>query len=140
MKCNRKFYKCGVCGNIVGLIESGGGTLSCCGQPMTMLVPNSTDAAQEKHVPVLLTENGKLFVQIGSIPHPMTEEHFIKWIYICTKTGGYRHWFKPGDEPKVEINIKEEEIKTIFAYCNLHGLWQNEINSDDACSTSGACQ
>lgn len=99
------FYRCDKCENIVALIKSGGGTLMCCGQGMTRLQANSTNAAKEKHVPVMSLEGGKLKVTVGSIAHPMTEEHFILWIALVA-------------DNKIEIvNLKPEmESKTEFVY------------------------
>ena len=75
---NIVFYRCEVCGNMVALLKIGGGTLTCCGQAMTKLEPNTTDASKEKHVPVITRENGKIKVSIGSVLHPMTLEHYIE--------------------------------------------------------------
>lgn len=133
MKCNRKFYRCSVCGNLVGLIEEGGGELTCCGQPMALLKPNTVDASQEKHVPVLATENGKAAVKIGSAPHPMLPEHSIQWVYVCTENGGHRYGLKPGDKPEAAILESPESVCAVFAYCNLHGLWQAALPEGKAC-------
>lgn len=119
------FYRCERCGNIVALIRNGGGALSCCGQAMTKLEPNSTDAAQEKHVPAVTREDGKLVVKVGSVPHPMIPEHSIQWIALETE-GKLRFAFlKPGEEPKA--TFCDTEHGTAYAYCNLHGLWKKEF-------------
>lgn len=119
------FYRCEVCGNIVSLIKKGGGTLTCCGQAMTKLVANSTDAAKEKHVPVVTKESGKIKVSIGSTLHPMLPEHHIEWIALVCGDKVEFKFLKPGDEPKSEFG--EVESGTVFAYCNLHGLWKAEF-------------
>ena len=76
-KSNFIFYRCEKCGNMIALLKNGGGTLVCCGQDMTALKPNTTDAAQEKHVPDIVKEDGKIKVQIGSTLHPSIPEHYI---------------------------------------------------------------
>jgi len=125
MKVPVAFYKCEVCGNIVGLIKKGGGTLSCCGKPMTELIPNTTEASLEKHVPVATRKDGKIIVQVGSALHPMTPEHYIEWIAVVTDNGTERIALSPTDEPKAVFCDKENA--EIYAYCNLHGLWKTEI-------------
>src|SRR5690554_5555818 len=96
----REFYRCSICGNIVELIENGGGELVCCGQPMDLLEANTTDAATEKHVPVLSKEGNTLKVAVGSVDHPMVEEHYIQWICVVQDNRTQRADLKPGDAPK----------------------------------------
>jgi len=119
------FYRCELCGNIVALIKSGGGTLTCCGQAMTKLVANSTEAAQEKHVPVITKENGKIKVSVGSTLHPMLPEHHIEWIALVTGDKIEITYLKPGMEPKAEF--AEANSGTVYEYCNLHGLWKADF-------------
>ncbi len=119
------FYRCERCGNIVALIRKGGGTLSCCGQEMTKLTANSTDAAQEKHVPVVTKEDGKIVVKVGSVAHPMTPEHYIQWIALETEGRLRFAYLKPGEEPKAVFCGAEHG--TVYEYCNLHGLWKAEF-------------
>lgn len=126
MKNERKFYICSVCGNIVGLIEDGGGTLVCCGQDMDQLVPNSVDAAQEKHVPVAKRQNGMLAVEVGSAPHPMTVEHHIAWIAVAQGNMTQRATLDKTGQPQAEFPVADGPV-TVYAYCNLHGLWFAEI-------------
>ncbi|MEF9864112.1 MAG: desulfoferrodoxin [Christensenellaceae bacterium] len=123
MKERAAFYRCELCGNIVGLIKDGGGELVCCGKPMDKLVPNTVDAAKEKHIPFYEKKGNCLSVQIGSVPHPMTDEHFIEWIAVETPDRIQRHIFRPGDEPKADFVVESDEVE-VFAYCNLHGLWK----------------
>lgn len=108
------FYRCERCGNIVALLKSGGGTLSCCGQDMTKLAANSTDAAQEKHVPVIVREGGKIKVTVGSVAHPMTQEHFIEWIALVTENKIEVVHLKPGMEPKAEFTYTDEPDEVIY--------------------------
>lgn len=122
----QKFYICKHCGNIVGLINNAGVPLVCCGEHMTELVPNTTDAAAEKHVPVITVDGNKVVVDIGSAPHPMTEEHYISWVYIQTKNGGQRKELTPQDKPQAEFLLTDDdELLNAFAYCNLHSLWKS---------------
>jgi superoxide reductase len=116
----KEVYKCAICGNIVEVLHEGGGTLVCCGQPMDLMKENSVDAVTEKHIPVI---KGKL-VNVGSVPHPMTEEHYIEWIEATSETEEVSKVFlKPGDKPQAEFCFK---IKSARAYCNLHGLWKSK--------------
>lgn len=117
-----EFYRCELCGNMVALIKKGGGTLVCCGQNMTKLEANSTDAATEKHVPVVSREGGKIKVTVGSAPHPMLPEHHIEWIALVTDDEVELKYLKPGEEPQAEF--AEVPSGTVYAYCNLHGLWK----------------
>ena len=119
------FYRCEICGNIVALLKNGGGTLTCCGQAMTKLVANSTDAAKEKHVPVITRKNGKINVAVGSTLHPMLPEHHIEWIALVTGDKTEIVYLKPGMEPKAEF--AEVVSGKIYAYCNLHGLWKADF-------------
>lgn len=119
----RAFYRCEICGNIVGLVHDGGGELVCCAQPMYKLEPNTVDAAKEKHVPVCEKDGNKVVVKVGSVPHPMTEEHWIQWILLEEPDRTQRILLKPGDEPMAEFCVKGDSFE-VFAYCNLHGLWK----------------
>ncbi|MDF1495406.1 desulfoferrodoxin family protein [Caproiciproducens sp. CPB-2] len=119
------FYRCEICGNMVALIRSGGGTLTCCGQNMTKLEANTTDAATEKHVPFITREDGKIKVQIGSTIHPMLPEHHIEWIALESGDRLEIAYLKPGMDPKAEFN--DAESGTVYEYCNLHGLWKAEF-------------
>ncbi len=109
------FYRCEKCGNIVALIKAGGGTLTCCDQKMTKLDANSTDAAQEKHVPVLVCEGAKLRATVGSVIHPMTPEHFIEWIALVTADKIEITYLKPGMEPEVDFLYYRGEKEILFA-------------------------
>lgn len=108
------FYRCEKCGNMVATVKVGGGTLSCCGQPMTKLVANGTDAAKEKHVPVAVAEDGKIKVTVGSVEHPMTAEHWIEWIALVAGEKVEIVHLKPGMEPKAVFSYDSNENETIF--------------------------
>ena len=116
-------YKCDICGNIVEVAHAGGGQLVCCNQPMNRLDEKSADSALEKHVPVI-TKTGKGYkVTVGSVAHPMLDEHYIEWIALCADGITHRQYLKPGDEPAAEFCVEAESV-TAHAYCNLHGLWK----------------
>ena len=144
------FYRCEKCGNMVASVKVGGGTLACCGQSMTKLVANSTDAAKEKHVPVAVVEGDKINVAVGSVEHPMTAEHYIEWIALVAGKKVEIVHLKPGMKPKAVFtydssendevvpncegqpcnfvyNKNPAEKVVVYAYCNLHGLWKAEL-------------
>jgi superoxide reductase len=118
-------YKCEVCGNIIEVLDGGAGQLVCCGQPMKLLVENTTDAAREKHVPVIEKVAGGYKVKVGSVAHPMEEKHFIEWIELVAGDKAYRQFLAPGGKPEAFFSV---EAAKVFAreYCNLHLLWKSE--------------
>lgn len=120
-----KFYKCPVCGQITAIVKKTACPVVCCGRPMEEMIPGSVDAAAEKHVPVVAREGGRVVVTVGSVAHPMGEEHYIEWIALKTKQGNQRKALKPGDAPQACFALCEgDEVEAAFAYCNLHGLWK----------------
>ena len=120
----KKFFVCKHCGNMIGLLHDAGVPMMCCGEKMVELVPNTTDAAQEKHVPVATVEGNKVVVNVGSVDHPMLDEHWIQWVYLETDKGGHRKVLNPGEKPNVVIALTEDEKPlAVYEYCNLHGLW-----------------
>ena len=122
---DQKFYICERCGNIAVKVKDAGVPMMCCGQKMKELVPGTTDAAVEKHVPVYQVEGNLVKVQVGAVDHPMLPEHFIEWVSIQTRQGNQRKALKPGGEPKVCFALCEgDEVEAVYAYCNLHGLWK----------------
>ena len=121
-----KFYRCSKCGNIVQAVNASGAPLTCCGEIMTELKANSTDAAQEKHVPVISVDGSNVTVKVGSAAHPMLPEHYIQWIYVQTASEGFFKYLKPGDAPEASFDLGSEKIIRAYAYCNLHGLWTAE--------------
>jgi superoxide reductase len=122
-----RFYLCKHCGNMVGIIESSGVPMVCCGEEMILLEPNTVDASHEKHVPSVVVDGDMVKVQIGEVLHPMTEAHYIKWVYLQTEKGGQRKGFNPGEEPVATFRLVDDKPVAVFAYCNLHGLWVKEI-------------
>jgi len=120
---NLQVYKCSVCGNMVEVIHAGGGTLVCCGQPMNLLTENTTDAAEEKHVPVIEKVDGGIKVTVGAVAHPMEDAHYIEWIEMIAGDTACRKLLNPGDAPEAIFLVEDEQI-TARAFCNLHGLWK----------------
>ena len=120
-----EFYICRHCGNIIAYVKNSGVPVICCGEKMTRLVPNTTDASQEKHVPVVTIKDNIVTVAVGSVEHPMTEEHHIEWIALHTRGGNQRKPLEPGDKPEACFALCEgDEVVNAYAYCNLHGLWK----------------
>jgi superoxide reductase len=120
-----QIYKCNICGNIVEVIHTGTGELVCCGQPMELLQEKTTDEGQEKHVPVIEKTDQSIKIKIGSVPHPMEEEHFIEWIEILADGKAYRKYLKPSEKPEVEFCCLEAKEIIARELCNVHGLWKS---------------
>ena len=156
----KKFYYCKKCKNVVTIMVNGEENLICCGEVMTLLKANTVDASKEKHVPFVKRQNGAVYVNVGSIDHPMTDEHYIQWIALSKDDHMQIVWLHPGALPKAEFFMKhaldkvevvnfsesEEEVPncegapcnfsttdiieepvTVYAYCNLHGLWETIV-------------
>lgn len=123
-----EIYKCEMCGNLVEVILSGEGELVCCGQPMKLQVPNTVDAAAEKHVPVFVKKDDELEVRVGSTLHPMQPEHYITFIEVISKDKRYvkRKYLFPGEEPILKLKCYDVGGMTAREFCNLHGLWEAE--------------
>lgn len=119
-------YRCKHCGNIVYMVKKACACEPmCCGETMTLLKANTTDAAHEKHVPVIEHKDGKLVAKCGSVAHPMIEAHYMEWFVLVTESGVEFKYLKPGDAP--EAVFGDAEHGTVYAYCNLHGLWKTEF-------------
>ncbi len=116
-------YKCSACGNIVELLHSGGGELVCCGKPMKLLAEKNNDEGMEKHVPIIEKTEIGIKITVGSIEHPMEENHYIEWIEISFDGRVGKKYLKPGDKPEAEFNVNPENL-TVRCYCNVHGLWK----------------
>ena len=116
-------YKCSICGNEVEVLGAGAGTLTCCNQPMNELTENTTDAAQEKHVPVIEKVGGGVKVKVGSVAHPMAEDHYIAWIELVADGCVYRQFLQPGQQPEAVFPVEGDNLAA-RAHCNLHGLWR----------------
>jgi len=120
-----KFYICETCGNIITHVNASGVPVVCCGKPMKELVPGTTDAAVEKHVPAYSVEGNLVRVKVGSVEHPMLDVHFIQWIAVESKQGVQIKYLQPGQAPEAVFALSEgDELVAVYEYCNLHGLWK----------------
>jgi superoxide reductase len=117
-------YKCDVCGNIVEVLYAGAGGLVCCGQPMKLMEEKTEDQGKEKHVPVVEKTEKGVKVKVGSVPHPMEEEHYIAWVEVITDGGVLRKFLKPGETPEAEFEVTGD-IKLVREYCTIHGHWKS---------------
>ena len=124
---NNKFYICEHCGNLVELIQDAGVSIMCCDQEMKQLEPGVIEASQEKHLPVISVDGNTVTVNVGSVEHPMTEEHSILWVYLQTDKGTQRKGLEIGKAPIVTFGLFDEKPAAVYAYCNLHGLWKTSI-------------
>ena len=122
-----KFYICERCGNIAGMIHDSGVNPVCCGQKMTRLEAGAVEASHEKHIPKVTVEGNTVIAEVGSVLHPMSEEHHIAWVYLQTDKGGQRKALAPTDAPIAKFALADEKPIAVYAYCNLHGLWKAEI-------------
>ena len=121
-----KFYKCEMCGNVVVKMVDSKVPIVCCGQKMQELVPNTVDASNEKHVPVVTwLDNNTIKVEVGSVAHPMEPEHHIAFIYVDTDNGGIKVDLK--DKPEAVIALGQSKPLAVYEYCNLHGLWMTKM-------------
>lgn len=123
----QRFYICPHCKKIVAIVRDTAAPLICCGERMTLIEPGTTDAAVEKHVPVIRQEGGMVYVTVGSVEHPMTAEHYIEWVSLQTAQGNQRKQLNPGDKPEVCFAIcPDDTVEAAYAYCNLHSLWEGK--------------
>ena len=122
-----KFYICEKCGNLVEKHENSGVSVVCCGQKMTELVPGTVEASREKHIPLVEVKDGIVTVTVGSVLHPMTEEHLISWVYLETDRGSQKKVLSASDSPVVKFALADEKPVAVYAWCNLHGLWKTKI-------------
>ena len=123
----KRYYICPVCGNIVEVVSASGVNVKCCGKNMEEILPGVVEASHEKHIPVVKIDGDRAIVDVGSVIHPMSEEHSILWIALESENGVQRKYLNPGDEPKAEFVLANDRPVAVYAYCNLHGLWKSEI-------------
>ena len=121
-----QFFKCKKCGKIIEIVNKGCPVVVCCGEEMTELKANTTDAATEKHVPVIEVKGNKVNVKVGSAVHPMEADHWIQWIEIETDKGAQRKYLNPGEAPEATFALSGEKLLAAYEYCNKHGLWKAE--------------
>lgn len=122
------FYLCPHCGNLVEMVHDAHVTPHCCGQKMDLLSPNTVEASGEKHVPAVIVTGDQVQVNVGTVDHPMAQEHWISWIQLDTNQGSQRRYLKPGQAPKAVFALAGAQPVAVYAYCNLHGLWKTELN------------
>ena len=128
-----KVYKCLRCGNMIQMVKESGVPVMCCGNKMEELVPNTVEASEEKHIPVIDVAGDKVTVTVGSVEHPMVDEHYIEWIYLETENGGQYKELKPGESPKATFVLEDDKAVAAYAYCNLHGFWKAEVEEKLVC-------
>ena len=122
-----KFLRCELCGKIVAVVKDSACPTKCCGQAMVEMVPNTQDGAHEKHIPVFEIVENVLHVKVGSVEHPMMDNHYIEWIAIQTNMGNQRKILKPGDKPEADFALLPgEKVLAVLEHCNLHGLYKAE--------------
>jgi len=123
----KQVYKCDVCGNLVESLWEGAPDISCCGKPMRKLDPNTTDAAKEKHVPVIERNGNVVKVKVGSIPHPMEAKHYILFIELLVGDKVYRHDFNKSDTVAEATFLVDGNAPMVAReFCNLHGFWETK--------------
>ena len=122
------FYKCNHCGDLITFLTDKQVVPTCCGEKMVEVIANTTDAAKEKHVPAVTVEGHQVRVNVGSVDHPMLEEHHIEFILLETNQGFQKKDLKPGEAPHAVFALAEgEKPVAVYENCNLHGLWKAEI-------------
>ncbi|MBQ1303955.1 MAG: desulfoferrodoxin Dfx [Erysipelotrichaceae bacterium] len=120
-----KVLRCEGCGKMVLELKGSKCPTKCCGEPMVELVPNTTDGAHEKHVPVIEKDGNKVTVKVGSVAHPMLAAHYIEFIILETNKTVHLANLTPENEPCAEFVLAEgEEVVAAYEYCNLHGFWK----------------
>ena len=120
-----KVLRCEGCGKMVLELKGSKCPTKCCGEPMVELVPNTTDGAHEKHVPVIEKDGNKVTVKVGSVAHPMLAAHYIEFIILETNKTVHLANLTPENEPCAEFVLAEgEEVIAAYEYCNLHGFWK----------------
>ena len=124
---NNKFYICEHCGNLVEMVHNAGVPMMCCGQKMKELVPGVVEASHEKHIPVVKMEGNIVNVAVGSVEHPMSAEHSILWVSLQSDKGVQRKYLEVGKAPVAQFSLVDEKPISVYAYCNLHGLWKSEF-------------
>lgn len=123
-----KFYKCQHCGNVITKVVDNKVPVFCCGEKMTELVPNTSDGAGEKHVPVVEVDGNLVKVTVSTVQHPSVAAHFIQFIAIATTTGFQVKNLQAGETPEATFVLKpDEKVVAAYEYCNLHGLWASEL-------------
>ncbi len=124
----KNFYRCNHCGNIIEMVHESGVPVVCCGEPMQLLDPNTTDAAVEKHVPVVEVNGKEVLVKVGSVEHPMVEEHHIEVVILETNLGSQKKYLDKTGKPEARFALLDgEKVVAAYEYCNLHGFWKKAL-------------
>lgn len=122
-----KFYQCPICGNVMVKLSDSGVTPSCCGKSMEMMVPRTDDAsAGEKHQPVVKQDGQTFLVEVGSVPHPMVDSHFIQWVCLVSERAAQIQFLRPGEKPEARFCCAQQPSQ-VYAFCNIHGLWRSDL-------------
>ncbi len=122
----QKFYVCEHCGNLIAMVLDKGVPIYCCGEPMKEIIPGTTEASGEKHIPVYEMDGNTVHVTVGSVTHPMNEDHYIQWICLETEHGIQYAHLHHDDEPRAKFALCEgDEVRGVYAFCNQHSLWRN---------------
>lgn len=131
-RSNMTFRKCDTCGQVIGIIKNKDNQIVCCGKVMSEIVPQETeDFLGEKHIPIFFIKHKKLFIQVGSNEHPTSLDHHIEWVAVKTNVRHQRIPLFPGERARIMIPLVcGEEVLEIYAYCNIHGLWKRNVDSD----------
>ncbi len=121
--------ECQQCGHQIEILRAGTGEIVCCGEPMEKLQEKTDEEGlEEKHVPVVEIEGDDVFVEIGSVEHPMIDKHYIEWIQVILGDKSYRQFLNPGEAPEAHFDIEEEDLSLeqiiVREHCNIHGLWK----------------
>jgi superoxide reductase len=126
MTTRGQVWKCNICGNVVEVLHEGADALVCCGEPMNLMDVKEMEEGTEKHKPVIDVDEDGIVVRVGSVSHPMDEDHYIEWVEISTEKGTAKKFLKPGDAPVAKFPVKVDISKvSARTYCNVHGLWKN---------------
>lgn len=121
-----KIYQCRKCGAMHEDIRHQGCDPVCCDTPMRIMVAGAADGAREKHVPAVTREGDVVTVRVGSVEHPMLEEHHIEWIAVETASATQRAYLKAGEAPEARFIVPADQKISVYEFCNLHGLWVAE--------------
>lgn len=132
-----KFFLCTTCGNVVVKVLDSGVTPVCCGKTMVEITPHTTDQWAEKHLPVVeRVDDCTIRVKVGSVPHPMTKEHHIAFIFLETENGGQIQYLDPEGASEACFCTCGDKVTAVYEYCTVHGLWKTEYNGKEP---SGKC-
>lgn len=122
------FYRCEHCKAVWMMMQGKEKKMTCCDEKVKPLIPGVVDAAVEKHIPVVEVKSNMVNVSVGNVMHPMEKDHYIEWIYLETNHGGQIKYLKPETDAMATFLLVDEKPKTVYAYCNLHGLWKQDLS------------